>query len=168
MKNSMKTLGAQFNTGRMVQEYTEKLYLRAHKFGQQLNLDNFERAKGVAEWRVKIGKQWNAVSLTSEELDPDHEVQSGEEFPVRAKVQLGDISPDDVAVEVLYGVICGDQSMCEGKPVRLKYTGTSEGRATFEGSLPTRATGRHGYAVRIRPENPDLVHPLTPLVMVWE
>lgn len=168
MKNSMKTLGAQFNTGRMVQEYTENLYLRAHKFGQQLNKDNFEHAKEVAEWRVKIGRQWNAVSLTSEELDPDHEVQSGEEFPVRAKVNLGDISPDDVAVEVLYGVICGDQSMCEGKPVRLKYTGSSDGRATFEGSLPTRATGRHGYAVRIRPENPNLVHPLTPLLMTWE
>lgn len=168
MKASMKRLGSYFNTGRMVQQYCEQMYLQAHDFGQRLGADEAAPARRLAQWRGRVSERWGQVTLVSQELDADAEVMTGEQFPVRAKVRLGEIAPEDVAVEVLYGVLCGDQQMCEGESVRLKFVGTSDGQAVFEGSLPTRASGRHGYAARIRPEHPDMVHPLTPLVMTWE
>jgi starch phosphorylase len=168
MKASMRHLGAQFNTGRMVQQYCEKMYLRAHQFETSIASENARKARHLAEWRKSLKVRWGVITVVSEELDADAEVKSGEDFPIRARVTLGEISPEDVAVEVIYGAICGDQQVCDSLPFRLKYMGTQDGVSTFEGALPTRASGRHGYAVRVRPDHPDLVHPLTPMLMTWE
>jgi len=168
MKSSMKQLAAVFNTGRMVQNYAEKYYLSADHHGRELGSANGAKAKDLAKWRARLALLWREVEITSEELDADAEVMSGEIFPIRAKVRLGEIRPEEVAVEVVYGVMCIDETLCRAKPVRLTFKGTSDGLAVYEGDLQTKASGRHGYAVRVRPDHPDLVHPLTPLLMTWE
>lgn len=168
MKASMKRLGANFNTGRMVQQYTDKLYLKAHHRGTHLATDNLQKAKDLAAWRKRMTELWGNVQVFSEELDADAEVTSGEAFPLRARVRLGDISPDEVAVEAIFGEMCNEEQICESQPIRLKHVGTNDGMAVYEGAIPTHASGRHGYAVRVRPDHPDLVHALTPMLMTWE
>ncbi|MBM3325465.1 MAG: glycosyltransferase family 1 protein [Calditrichaeota bacterium] len=168
MKRSMKVLGAQFNTGRMVQEYIEKYYIPAHRAGQALTGDKAQIARQIAKWRERVMKAWPGVQVISDDIGQDLELVAGETLPVKVRVNLGGLSPDDITVEVIHGNVNGDGQFSNYVLTRLTYIGESDGLARYEGRIVCAVTGMQGFAVRVRPYNPELVHSLTPLVMTWE
>lgn len=168
MKRSMKELGAQFNTGRMLQEYTERYYIPAHRAGLTLSGNKFAAAKEIASWRVKVAGEWHRVQVFSQDLPPDLELMTGGKLPLIVKVQLGNLTPDDIIVEVLHGSLSDEKVFDNFTLSRLSYQGESGGMAVYEGQLTCTTTGRQGIAVRVRPYHPDLVHTLTPLILTWE
>ncbi|MBM3330131.1 MAG: glycosyltransferase family 1 protein, partial [Calditrichaeota bacterium] len=179
MKRSMRVLGAEFNTGRMVQEYATRYYLPAKRAGAALLDDQAASARSIATWRKKVRESWPTVHVASEDLGPDLELVAGETLPVKVKVALGGLSPDDITVEVIHGLIGEDQNLRGNSITRLSFAGEESsggdgkpgkhhGEAVYAGRVICTVTGRQGFAVRVRPYYPDLVHSLTPLVMTWE
>ncbi len=168
MKRSMATLGQYYNTHRMVMEYFDRYYTRAHHACASLSADKAGKARQLANWRDSVSQRWKQVNIKSEDVTPDHEIKAGEELPVRVKVRLKELRPEDVAVEVMYGALDPDGEITDGQVMRLSYQSESNNMAIFEGSIPCRTGGRQGYAARVRPDHPDLVHPFTPLLITWE
>ena len=174
MKESMKQLGQYFNTHRMVLEYFNKMYAPAHRAAQNLNGEKYARGKELAVWRGRITSKWQNITIKS--VDPSGDVngfimdekKAGDELPVRVKVGLSGLKPDEIAVEVMHGALDADGEIIDGEVVRLKYESESDGAAIYSASIPCETAGRHGYAARVRPDHPDLVHPLTPFLMTWE
>ncbi len=168
MKRSMNNLGQYFNTNRMVMEYFDRYYTRAHSACASLSANKAEKARSLANWRGLVSQRWQQVNIQSEDATAENEIKAGEELPVRVKVRLKDLRPEDVAVEVMYGALNPDGEIMDGQIMRLSYKNDSNNMAIFEGSIPCRTGGRQGYAVRVRPDHPDLVHPFTPLLITWE
>ena len=168
MKQSMIALGQQFNTHRMVMEYCDHYYIPAHRASAHLRENRCERARNLASWKGRVTKEWQKVSVRSEDINPDREVSTGEALTLKARIGLGGLKPDDVAVEVLHGLLDSGGEIQGGRIARLKYEGESDGLAEFSGSLTCDASGRHGFAVRVRGDHPDLVHPYMPLFLIWE
>ena len=54
MKNSMRTVNAEFNTNRMVEEYTERFYIPCVENAARLSDDDFARARELADWRGRM------------------------------------------------------------------------------------------------------------------
>ncbi|HEU5361547.1 MAG TPA: alpha-glucan family phosphorylase [Candidatus Deferrimicrobiaceae bacterium] len=168
MKTSMRKLGAHFNTHRMVQEYTERFYLPAHRGGSRLAADGFASAKELAAWRARVGTGWSRVSMRVDGAKPDGDLLVGSLVPVTVRASLGDLTVDDIAVEVYYGMLDTTGQVRDGEIIRARHEGREGVEDVFRAEIPCRMSGRFGFAARIVPRHPDLVNPLTPLLMTWE
>lgn len=152
MKNAMRVLCPKFNTHRMVQEYTERFYLKAHVRSKGLSDNNGTRASALAEWKTKVHHAWKDVairSVTSSQAQTSH---VGDKVEIHADVALGDLTVQDVAVEIFHGQVGTEEQIVQGEslPMVLKDP------HTFVGRLPLQKSGQWGYTVRIRPHHQDL------------
>jgi hypothetical protein len=50
---------------------------------------------------------------------------------------------------------------------RMKANGREGSLHRFHAMVPCRASGRHGFAVRVLPNNPSLVHPYDEGLIEW-
>ena len=107
-------LGAFFNTQRMVREYTESCYLPAHRAGVRLSADRCAPARSLAEWRARVTRAWPGVSVRVDEIRKHRDMQVGETVGVTIRVRLGELTPDDVSVEVRHGAYTARGEIREG------------------------------------------------------
>ncbi|MDA3823230.1 MAG: alpha-glucan family phosphorylase, partial [Bacteroidales bacterium] len=63
IRESMKVLIPQFNTNRMVKEYTEKYYMPAHTRYKEISGNKYENIKKLAAWKINSKSKWNKVSV---------------------------------------------------------------------------------------------------------
>ncbi|MEK6778046.1 MAG: alpha-glucan family phosphorylase [Candidatus Deferrimicrobiota bacterium] len=168
MKSSMRKLGAGFNTHRMVREYAELCYLQAHRAGGRLKGDAFAGSKGLAAWRARVTAQWSQLSIRIEETGKEKEVAVGAAVAVTVRARLGPLPAEDVSVEICHGPLDSTGEIRDGGVVRARHEGREGEEDIFRAEIPCKVTGRYGYTARVLPRHPDLVNPLTPLLLTWE
>lgn len=152
MKTSMRTIPPAFNTNRMVQEYTERMYLPANDGWNKLHKDSFKPARELAAWRSRLRERWNDLRIESVLADVPQQVVVGEAVPVTADIFLGSIAPEDIAVELYYGLVAANGQINEPRSVPMEVsTRNGDGHFRYVGKIPCRLSGQHGYAVRILP-----------------
>ncbi len=168
MKNSMKNLGSFFNTHRMLIDYTDQLYFRADKSYRLLTEKNAENAKQLAAWRKKIDLYWPEIILDESYMDKSSDISVGDHLKISILIKLGHLTPEDVTVEAYFGLLDPDDEIIEGDTETLKAVEHRGDVWRYECNLYLRNNGRCGYAVRVMPHHPHLVHPFTPLKVKWE
>lgn len=168
MKSSMRKLGAGFNTHRMVREYAELCYLQAHRAGGRLKGDAFAGSKGLAAWRARVTAQWSQLSIRIEETGKEKEVAVGAAVAVTVRARLGSLPAEDVSVEICHGPLDSTGEIRDGGVVPARHEGREGEEDIFRAEIPCKVTGRYGYTARVLPRHPDLVNPLTPLLLTWE
>jgi len=168
MKSSMRKLGAFFNTHRMVQEYLEKLYLPAHRAGGRLGGNDFAAAKALAAWRRRVRKAWPHVSVRIEEPPgrPEHKVGGTASVVIRA--ELGNLSPENVTVELVHGPMGSLGEILGWETVQAGLVSSDGNVSMFKAEIPCRVSGRYGYTARVVPRHPELVKPCIPHLVTWE
>jgi starch phosphorylase len=169
MKVSIGTLCHFFNTHRMVQEYTERFYLPSTNRYQQLTADGMKRARALAAQKVRVREGWSQIRVEPVEVEPFTALQVGNEFPIRARVYLGNLTPDDVTVEVYLGHVDAAGEIVAGHATPMQpVEPDGKGSYLFEANnVACAASGRHGYTFRVLPHHPDLVTPFLPGLIVW-
>jgi starch phosphorylase len=92
----------------------------------------------------------------------------GENMQVEALVDLPDIDPKDVTVELYAGPISGTGQIGSPKVLRMNHARQIGGpRHVFSGEIACRASGRQGFAVRVVPGNADMATPFEPGLIAW-
>jgi starch phosphorylase len=168
MKASIGNLCFYFNTHRMVREYTERFYLPAAEHYEQLMADEAARAKKLAAWKAKVAENWPQVRIEAVEADPVAQLQVGGRIRMRARVRLGRLSPDDVAVELYAGLINGRGEIVGAEVAPMTPAGSpGEGKFVFEADAAPRQSGLHGCTVRVRPRHDDLTVSFLPGLILW-
>jgi glycogen phosphorylase len=169
MKNSMTHICPYFNTNRMVREYTERCYLPANKKFLVLDENNQQRAKDLTAWKSNIIKNWSLIRFDKVEEDGckgDYYV--GCDIKITASIYLGNLTPNDVSVEIYHGYLSADNVIEDGsiEPVTtVKNKGNNLYR--FSGSILCRTSGRYGYTVRVLPKHENLTHAHETGLIVW-
>ena len=83
-------------------------------------------------------------------------------------MQLGDLQPADVAVQLLHGPVGAGEELCDPSIVTLAVAGHGDDGATrYEGSFECSTTGRYGLTVRVVPSHADLITPVELGRIVW-
>ena len=168
MKANLRRVCPVFNTNRMVQEYTERLYLPALDRARTLCANALADARALSGWQQTLRSRWHAIKVLSTELDTRGQFAVGDELPVRAQIQLGDISPDDVAVELYEGEVGVRQDIRDASVVTLTCESRDDaGICHYAGTIPCRSTGRHGCVLRIMPHHPLLGNPHDTGLILW-
>src|SRR5262249_45781745 len=118
--HTLRTLGPQVQATRMVREYTSGLYVPASRSTRALS-DSHDRpfacAAELAAWKQRVTQAWPGVRF--ERVDSrGGEPYPGAQLAVRVGVALGQLSSQDVAVEVIYGRTGDDDEIAD--PVRAE------------------------------------------------
>jgi starch phosphorylase len=167
MKAAMRAICPVFNTNRMVREYAERFYLpSAHRY-KHLTEDGMARAKALAQWKSLLHEHWPEIKVDSVEAEVPAKLKVGAELQVRAQVYLGALEPKDVAVQLYYGPLDTKGEIIKGEVVTMECVESNEDGYVFLGSIPCRASGRYGYALRILPHHEDLGNPYEPGLILW-
>ncbi|MBN1257089.1 MAG: alpha-glucan family phosphorylase, partial [Planctomycetes bacterium] len=166
MKASMSQLGAFFNTNRMLEDYTRDLYIPAAEKANILSADSMSRAKELAAWKSKLEREWALVTVRKVEVEGEDRVV-GTEIKVKAQVQLGGLSTEDVSVELYYGSMDSKGECSSGSTSPMQPGQAVDGTIPYEGSIPCERSGRFGFAVRVLPRHRDLCHPYLPGMICW-
>ncbi len=168
MKRSMATISAFFNTNRMVQEYLEKCYVPSGQRHDALVADNLKRARQLAAWRRTVGHGWPQVRIEAVEAHGADPMHVGGKLEVKARVQLGGLSPDDIQVQLFHGLVDNLGEIPQPHAVLMSPNGAREGMTwMFQGTIPCRLSGQHGFAVRVLPRHPDLANSFEPGLICW-
>ncbi len=168
MKESMKTIIPQFNTNRMLREYAEKMYLPAHTRVRRVWDEDFALARKLAAWKERLRTHWHQVRVCEVQAIPGQVLKVGDVLPLHARIHLGPIAPEDVAVEAYYGPLTTDGEIASGRSVRLQHARHDvNGEHWFEGNVPCQTSGRNGYAIRVVPCHDDLADRYDQGLVVW-
>jgi starch phosphorylase len=168
MKAAITSLNPVYNTHRMVREYVENFYLEAHRRNRDLAAEGSAHARQLAAWKDKVRAGWPQVHIESVETRGDDAVSIGGNVRSRAKIRLGPLSPDEVAVELYAGKLDSEQNITGGL-VKLMQAIDREGDVhIFETSFgPCAESGCHGYTVRVKPFHRESKTELVPGCLTW-
>lgn len=168
MKQSIADLAPQFSTSRMVRDYTEQFYMPAGEKFEHLTSEGLQPARDALAWRDRVQKAWPEVRILEVCDEAGKQNPMGRSFKVRAKVHLGQLRPEDIAVQAVSGKIGPNRDLVDTGLVPLELVGNEGADFLFEGCVPCEKTGYCGYSVRILPTHPD-VHVASELnLVIWE
>ncbi|MGV9787866.1 glycosyltransferase family 1 protein [Streptomyces sp. NPDC003435] len=151
VRQTLTLLGPKVLAGRMVREYVERLYAPAAQAHRALAPDT---ARELAAWKARVRGAWSGVSVDHVETTaPTATAELGSSVGLRVRVGLGELTPDDVEVQVVSGRVDSGDRITDASTVPLKPVGNPdlEGRWLYEGPLFLDRTGPFGYTVRILP-----------------
>jgi len=157
MKQSLLYLSPQFNSQRMLAEYRSDSYEPAHALYAALRKDSFADARKMSAWSQKVSQAWPDVSFLEIGAGPEPSIISGQQFPMRAVVNLAGLTPEDVRVEAIVGRVGITGELEQTESVTLPAVEQRGLAYVFERVFQPDQTGRLGYALRISPnhdENP--------------
>ncbi|MGN6129471.1 MAG: alpha-glucan family phosphorylase, partial [Nocardioidaceae bacterium] len=157
VRHTLKSLGPKVLADRMLRDYVNTLYRPAAQSSRTLNGD-YKGATELAAWKHRVRAAWAQVSVDHVESSgvPDAP-ELGESVDLHAFVSLGELSPDDVDVQVVHGRIAHEDDLVDTHTQSLSVGETYEaGRFRFDGRLALATTGPFGYTVRVLPRNEHL------------
>jgi starch phosphorylase len=171
MKRSVSGLCHYYNAHRMTREYTERVYIPAHIRYKELSAGGAGRARDLAAWKKKVQGAWSQIALQILGTEPGSktELSVGEEIQARVRIYLGPLGPDEVTVQLYWGLVDthGDIVTAEAAPMHFVES-DEKGAFVFEcRGIRCKKSGLHGYTARVLPKHPDLATPFIPGLVTW-
>jgi glycogen phosphorylase len=169
MKGAISKLVPEFNTARMVREYAERFYVPSIRLSHEMMDEDLTGATKLATWKQRVREAWPLVEIKELTTSSPSELQVGEAMRVEASVQLGPLTPSDVAVELYHGPTAGGHELLRGAVVRMRLAGNglAPGVYRFTGEIPTKDSGAHAFAARVMPWNASMSHPYETSLVRW-
>ncbi len=161
MRHTLATLSPELSADRMVKQYVTDYYTPAAGAERAISASSYQPARDLAAWTARVEAAWPGVHVAHVESGGvDATPQLGERLHVRAYVELGDLAPDDVKVELVYGHARDGDDLTGIRRLRLELESHDLGSpATFHGTVELDLAGAFGYTVRVVPNHPLLATP---------
>ena len=159
IRDTIAGLAPKVVASRMVRDYVANLYSPAA--ASSLAMDGSKGgAAALASWKHRIRDAWSTVSVEHVESLGGEQVEVGTKIHVSALVRIGELSPDDIQVQLVTGRVSGDDRLYEPRVIPFA-TGVDVdgGLRRYEGWVEAKRAGAIGYTVRIVPYHPLLASP---------
>jgi starch phosphorylase len=170
MKESMKNLAPRFNTNRMVAEYFKKYYHQAYENRKLLMADDWKSGKEFAEWKSKIFSNWKKIKFKTINAEiQNNDLEVGSKYIIDAEVDLGELTPKDVHVQVYYGKV-DEKHIAHSNSffdMDLVEEASSSKTYKYKGEIQCERTGDFGYTLRILPNHSLLINPFEIGLIKW-
>ena len=153
MRDTVAGLGPKVLASRMVRDYVGELYVPATVSARQVA----SGAADLATWKDRVRKAWPQVAVDHVESLAGDAVEVGTEIHVSALVRLGELTPDDVEVQLVVGRVDEQDNLHATSAFGFRSGVDVEGGLRrYEGTVEARHSGSLGYTVRVVPHHPDL------------
>jgi starch phosphorylase len=156
IRDTIAGLGPKVVASRMLRQYVTQLYTPAAVSSHALNSSS-GGAEALANWKRRIRRAWSTVSVEHVESLAGEQVEVGTKIHVSALVRLGELTPDDIQVQLIIGRLDGDDHLYDPRvdpfPAGVNIDG---GLRRYEGWVEAKRAGAIGYTVRVVPYHPLL------------
>ncbi|MDQ1441931.1 MAG: glycogen phosphorylase [Acidimicrobiaceae bacterium] len=151
IRSSLQTLGPRVLASRMVKDYVQQMYEPTARRVDVMTADDYDRARALAAWQQRVKAAWSGVAVESVQNELGGLVADlWTTRMVEVEVRLGQLTADDVSVELLHGPVGPTGELAETKPVTLSLvvatpdgiaTGTSPGDGAAAAGAPGSGAG---------------------------
>ena len=167
MKASMQMAMQDFSAQRMVSQYGERFYQPAAAQYQDLMAEEAREAVQKGTIHSRLVKLWQHVVVDFPVPQSEGPMRVGDELQINVLVNLGDIKPEEVDVELCYG----PPKTVDRLEVTYRETMTveqvlSDNRYLYSCTLPCDTPGRYGFTARVTPRG-DIWIRYTPGLIAW-
>jgi starch phosphorylase len=155
VKQCLRYVSAHFNCQRMIQEYNSELYQPAHRAFDAMAADGFAAPREHVRWSRNVTQRWEEVNFLDAGIGPASAVLTGSSLPLRARLDLAGLTPQDVRVEAVVGRVGARGELEETQVLTLDPLEQQGNMFLFGRDFAPLATGRLGYSVRVTPNHCD-------------
>ena len=125
-------------------------------------------AASLSQWRRKLMREWSQIRVEAVDADGKDAMRVGAELEVQARVNLGNLTPDDVAVQLFHGIIDNADNIPEPSTAMMATNGEHSGATwLFKGKIRCQSSGHYGYSVRVLPRHANLGNAFEPGLVCW-
>ena len=168
MKNSMRTICPIFNSNRMLEEYLQEFYVNAADVWGKIIKNKYKKAIDLVKWKKQVMSSWDKIKVNLIEFENHHDIPVGTDLPVNIDLELGDLHPDDIKIELYFGPLDSKQEFIKTESTIMKYDGNDEwGNYRFVGEIPCLISGKSGFLVRIIPKHDLQINPFETRKIIW-
>jgi starch phosphorylase len=160
VRESMARLTPQYSADRAVREYTEKYYLRAASMYHDRSQEDGAPAARIISWQRALAERWADVRMDKmgvETNDGQHDFQ--------LQLNLGDLSPDCVKVEVYADALPGGPA--ERHVMDVENQEASRAGYLYRLRLPATRSASD-YTARVIAQNAEAIIPLEAPQILWQ
>ncbi|NWF88233.1 MAG: alpha-glucan phosphorylase, partial [Ignavibacteriaceae bacterium] len=147
-----------------------KYYVPANERRELLLDSQAEKAKKFTVWKNYIRQNWNQIHVGKVQTNTAaKQIFVGQEYPVTTEINLGQLNPEDVEVQIYYGPL-EDQNKPQNYSTVVMNTTlekNEDGNYIYNGVIKSRRSGQQGFTIRILPKNPFLISPFELGVVYW-
>ncbi len=172
MRESIRSVTPVYNTHRMVKEYHQRMYSAAAAAQARLSARDCQPAAELSQWKNWMRSKWRGINLYDVQLrHPDRlNINVGDSVEIVASAYLGEVGPENVRVQVYYGVE-NENQITSPKLVDLKLDASQpnadSGNYVYRGLIPSGETGAFGFNVRVIPTHPNLIQDHELRLITW-
>lgn len=169
IKKSIHEVASQFTTTRMMEDYETRFYHKLYLRSTRLQNDDYELAKRLAIWKRKVTKNWESMEIiTAEQFDLSRQaIILGKEYTSQVVLDLGELSPEDVGVELIMAELVQDSEVIIKHRQDFDLENIEGKRATFKLSLIPNDPGVFDSGIRIYAKNVELPHRMDFNLIRW-
>lgn len=158
MKASMEMAMMRFSAQRMVGDYESRFYRKAAERRRSLMENQFSELKRLAAIRERLRENWDVIHIDKPVRDSDGPFRVGETLRIKVSAFIGNLRPEDVEVELYYGLLKTVDDMTS-RFIQTMHVSQElgEGRFLYECQIPCKVAGRYGFTARVKPKEDDFI-----------
>jgi phosphorylase/glycogen(starch) synthase len=160
IKNTISEIAPHFTMKRQLDDYIRQYYNPLFQRTAKMISGNFELARHMASWKRHVTREWDNIQVVSLNLPVSTQkpLILGESFQAEIVLNLAELSPEDIGIEILFGKKVNDV-VKELMFVREMILSKAESNvATYTCDIPFNQAGVYDFTLRLFPKNPELPH----------
>jgi len=156
IKNTIAGISPKFTTRRMINDYVNQYYTKQYERTQIINAKDYEMAKRISSWKRRMKRAWANIEVLDVSLfdKVTEAIDSGTEYPAQVTLNLNDINPDFIGVELI--ITENQHEFVNRQQFTLSHF--EGGKAIFETKIQSDRSGTFNYGIRVYPTHDMLPH----------
>lgn len=168
IKKTMSEIAPEFTTNRMMEDYLNRYYLKLEEGAKEFSKDQYLNTRQLASWKKEIRKQWEQIEVLSVTLPGEgkNDYLSGQEYTGKLVINLKDINPEDVKLELIISKVMDETAELVHKQ-NFQLKKFENGLASYETKIIPTYSGGFNFGFRLVPSHPLLKHKQDFPINLW-
>lgn len=159
IKNTVAQVACNFTTNRMLTDYCAQYYIPQAQRAGELISDDYRLARQIAAWKNRVRRAWKNIEVISQtKPDPSYVLSPENDLDVEVVLNLGDLTPDDIGVEMLFATSDRKRQLHIQDKCEFKLVEFNDGIAKYQASILPERSGMYQVATRMYAKHPLLPH----------
>ena len=168
MKNSIVSNIGKYSTSRMLQDYTEKMYIPLININKKY-YNNIENVAKLNEWENNMIDHFNEIKIKqSKDNNNNITIDAGNQIKVGCEITLPrTIDVNSISTQVYYGKITSQGIVNDIAVTDMDFEGEENGINKFSAKIKLTTGGDYGYTFRVIPKNDMILNPMNLDLIKW-
>ena len=159
IKNTIAKVACEFTTNRMLTDYCNQYYAPQSVRATSVKADDFKTAREIAAWKAHVRREWPNVQVVSRSTpQTSYDITQANLFHVELVLSLGDLSPEDIGVEVVFAQMDNRGTRHIAHVQEFKVAEFKDGQAKYTVDVLPEKTGAYEVCARVFAKNPLMPH----------